>query len=219
MKYRMSENNLFQEIQEDLDRQKMEALWRSYGPLVLMVAIVIILGTAATTAWRSWDAKREQQATGDLIKINDITGDQVKQIEALQDFAQKNHTDTQASFALIHAGALEARAGDITKAVAIYDGVANDSKADAAFRQLADLYAVEVQLDTGNAAALEKRLQPLLAENAPWRFSAMEYDGYLALRTGDKAKAKQIFTELSQNASVPQSLGSRAAVMLRYVND
>lgn len=216
----MSGNNIFQEIEEDLERQKMEALWKRYSGLVIAGALAVVIGTGGITAWRSWNVERNQHATGALINIVRSAGsDEAKEIETLEAFAQKNHGDTQATFAQLHAAALAVRNGNKDKAIQIYNAVAGDHKADSAFRQLADLLAVQTQIDTGNPPELEKRLQPLLAENAPWRFTAMEYDGYLALRTGDNAKAKQIFTELSQDNSAPHSLGARAADMLRYVNE
>jgi hypothetical protein len=70
-------------------------------------------------------------------------------------------------------------------------------------------------MDSGDAAALSQRLQPLTFEKGAWRFSAMEDEGYLALKMNDKEKAKKIFTELSQNASVPKSISARATDLLR----
>ncbi len=216
----MTEHNIFQEIEEDMERQKMEALWKRYGVFVIAGALAAVLITGGITAWRSWNTERDQRATAAFIDIVKNAGsDQAKEIDALESFAQKNHGDAQATFAQLHAAALAVANGNKDKAVQIYDSIASDHKANSAFRQLADLLAVQAQIDSGNPAALEKRLQPLLAENAPWRFTAMEYDGYLALRTGDKAKAKQIFTELAQNASAPQSLSARAADMQRYIGD
>jgi len=216
----MTEHNLFEEIQEDLQRQKMEALWKKYGPLVLAAAVAIVIATAGITSWRSWKKDHNQEATSTLIELmNQSNADATKQVTVLEEFATKNHGASQATFALLRAAAEAAKEGKLDKALAIYDDVAGDGKTDPAFRQLADLLAVQAQMDKGNAVLLERRLQPLLADNAPWRYSAMEDEGYLALRDGDKAKAQQIFTELSQDASAPQSLSLRAADVLRYVSE
>jgi len=216
----MTEHNFLEEIEEDFQRQKLEALWKRYGNLVIAGAGLIVLGTAIITAAHSWRAEGNQKATAGLITIINAPGsDQVKQIDQLEAFVQQNHGKAQAAFAQLHAASLAAQRGDKDQAVKFYDALASDSSADAAFRQLADLMAVQVQLDTGTPAVLEKRLQPLLAENAPWRFTAMEYSGYLALREGNKPKAKQIFTELAQNASAPKTLNERAVDMLRYVSE
>ncbi len=216
----MTEHNIFQEIQEDLERQKLEALWGRYGPLVIAAAIAIVIGTAGITAWHSWRIDKNQQATAELMAaLKPAAGDDTKQIDALQLFAKKNQGATQAVLAELHAAALAAQNGKQDQAVQIYDTIAKDNNADPAFRQLADLLSVRTQLDTGNTEELQKRLQVLQGDKAPWHFTAMEYSGYLALRAGDKEKAKKIFADLSQDAGVPQSLSTRAADMLRYVSE
>jgi hypothetical protein len=216
----MTENNIFQEIQEDLERQKLEALWKKFGPFIIAGAAAIILATAAHTAWHSWRNTQDQKSSGALIEI--LTGpqsDPAKEASELEDFAAKNQGETQAVFARLHAAALVAKSGDTKNAVILYDAIAGDNGIDSVFRQLADLLSVEVQMDSGDPVLLQKRLQPLLADNAPWRPAAMEYTGFLALRAGDKAKAKQMFTELAQDASAPAGLSARAGDMARYLSE
>jgi hypothetical protein len=147
------------------------------------------------------------------------TSDEAKEIDALQDFAQKNANTTQSAFAELHAADLAAKDGKLDQAIHLYDEVAQNMNIDPAFRQLADLLSIRLQLDTAVPADLEKRLQLLMADDMPWHFTAREYAGYAALRAGNKDKAKQIFTDLSQNVSAPQSVGARAADMLRYVSE
>jgi hypothetical protein len=50
----MTEHNLFQEVQDDLERQKLEAMWKRYGGWLIAAALAIVLATAGSTAYRSW---------------------------------------------------------------------------------------------------------------------------------------------------------------------
>jgi len=214
----MTHDNLFQEVEEDLERQKLEALWKRYGGLIIAGAVAIVLATGAITTWHSWRAKKEQEATAGLIAIiNQAKPDPDKQIAALESFAQQGTNKTQAVFARLYAAADAAKEGKRDQALQLYDVVAADTKTDPAFRQFADLMAVQMQMDSADPAALSQRLQALTAPDAPWRFTAMEYQGYLALRANDKAKARQIFTALSQDASAPHSLSERAGDMMRLL--
>jgi hypothetical protein len=214
----MTEHTIFHEIQEDLERQKLAAWWKRYGIWVAATALGIVLATAATTAYHSWKADRDQRLTAGLVTAEKPGATTVKSLDALQSFADDHKGAGQADIALLRAGAVAAEQNDTPKAMKFFDQVANDPKADPAFRQLGDLLSVQVQMDWGDAAALALRLQPLTAENAPWRFSALEAQGYLAIRTGDTAKAKQIFTDLSQDARAPKTMGTRAADVLRGLN-
>jgi hypothetical protein len=214
----MTENNLFQEVQEDLERQKLEAMWKQYGVWVLALAIAIVLATAGATAYRSWKAERDQHLTSGLLAASKTDPDSAKSIDALQKFADQSPGTNQSAFALLRAGALAADQNDKTKAAQIFDSAAADAKADSAFRDLGTLLSVQVQMDGGDPAALSARLDPLTAENNAWRFSALEAQGYLALRAGDKEKARHLFTTLSQDDRAPQTIAARAADILRSLN-
>jgi hypothetical protein len=216
----MTHDNLFQEVQEDLERQRLEKLWKRYGPLVIAAAVVIVVTTAGVTQWHEWQLKKEQKATAGLVSIMDQSkADPEQEIASLESFAQKSSEETQATFARLHAAALAAKGGKKDKALQLYDAVASDPKADPSFRQFADLMWVQTQLDSGDTAVLDKRLQPLTAPDAPWHFTATEYEGYVALRAGNKTKARQLFSGLAQDASAPRTLSDRAGDVLRYIGD
>jgi len=214
----MTERNLFDEVKEDLERQRMEALWKQYGLWVALFAFAVVLATAGSSFYRSWKLDHSQHTTSALLAASKLETDTTKTLDALQKFAETNPGTDEATLAQLHAGALAVDHNDTSKAIEIFDSVANNAKADPAFRQLGDLLSVQLQMDSGDAAVLSVRLDPLTAEHAPWRFSAMETQAYLELRKGDKAKAKQIFTDLSQEASVPQTIAVRASDMLHSLD-
>jgi hypothetical protein len=216
----MTQDNIFQEVQEDLDRQKLAALWKRFGWLAIALALCIVLGTAGYNFWQSRKIAKNQEATGQLIELLGETGaDQSGQIAALEAFAGQYKKQTQAIIAELHVAAYAAKQRDDEKALRIYDWISSNKKADPAFRQLADLLAVRTQLDSADPAALQQRLQPLMAADAPWRYSAMEYSAFLELRARDKAAAKKLFTQLSQDPKAPQSIGDRATDMVRYLSE
>jgi hypothetical protein len=141
--------------------------------------------------------------------------DTSKNIDLLQKFAEENAGENQTVLAFLRAGALALDHNDKPKAIQFFDEAADYAKATPAFRQLGALLSVQAQLDDGDPAKLSARLAPLTDEKAAWRFSALETEALLALRTGDKAKAKQIFIDLSQDIRVPQSMAARATDILR----
>jgi hypothetical protein len=214
----MSEHNLFQEVQEDLERQKLEALWKKYGPLIIIAALGIVISTASSTAYRSWKADRDRRVTTALLSATRASADASKNIDSIQKFADENAGSNEASMALLRAGALALDAEDRLKAIQFFDKVAADAKADPAFRQLGELLSVQAQLDSGTPAELSARLQPLTAGDAAWRYSALEAQATLALRAGERKKAEDIFSELSKDPHAPRSLAARASDLLRTLN-
>jgi hypothetical protein len=211
------DHNLFQEIDEDLDRQKVEAFWKKYGVWVIVAALGLVVSTASSTAYRSWKAGHEQRLTSELIASSQ-SDEAAKSIDALQAFAAENKGETLAAIALLRAASFAAEHKDTAKAIVLYDSLAEQPKADPAFRQLAALLSVKAQLDGGDFKLLEARLQPLTAPGAPWRYSAQEALATLALRAGDKAKAKTIYATLARDTQAPPSLASRASDILRIMD-
>jgi hypothetical protein len=213
-------HNIFQEIEEDLQRQKWEDLWKRYGPYVIAAAALIILATSAITSWHSYRTQHHQAATDSLMAILDkANASKAEEIKALDAFAQNNSGTTQATLARLYNAAAVAKDGDKTKAVAIYDSVVHDAKTDIALRQFADLMAVQAQMDSADPAVLRVRLKPLWADGMPWRDVALNFEGHLALKAGDKAGARQAFSLLAHDGSAPEHLSEDAAEMLRFIGE
>lgn len=214
----MSDSNLFQEVQEDLERQRIENLWKSYGLWVIVLALAVVVGTAGFSAYRSVNAQHHQVLTGDYLAAAAQDAKPDVALDALQKFAEANPKTNQADFAWLHAASLAASKNDNAKAVELYQKVAQDKNADPAFQQLGVLLAVQAQMDTGDAATLLAQLEPLTAENGAWRFAAMESQAYLALKMKNNDKALQLFTVLSQDSRVPTGISGRANTMLQSLN-
>lgn len=216
----MTHSNLMQEIEEDLQRQKLEALWKRYGGYIVGFVLAVILGTALTVSWKNYRHGAETKATAELLNVlSDKESAATKQITALEDFAKSNKEENESSLALLQAAAIAAKAGDTAKAVALYDALSANKNADKQYRELADLMSVKTQMDDGDPAKLMERLQPLMKADSTWHYSALEFGAHLALRSGDAAKAKQFFTELADDTSAPQTLALRARDMLRLIKD
>lgn len=214
----MTESNLFQEVQEDLERQRLEALWKRYGKWIMAGVALVLLVATGVNLWTAHKREKNEALTAELIQAQgngQAMGSEAA--KALTILSEGHAGHAQGAIAGLRAAGLLAQQKDVQGAVKIYDQIAADSKIDPALRQFADLMAVSVQMDAGEPAALLQRLQPLQAENAPWRFTAMEYAGHLLLKTGDKEKAKAIFTALSQEATLPPTMATRVGDMLRLL--
>ena len=215
-----TEPNIFQEIEADIERQRLEDLWKRVGPFVISAAIIVMVITGGYSAWHSWQTNKVQTATSQFMALaTDTTADEASFIASLEKFAQANAATTQGALALFQAAAIAAKQGNTQSAISYYNGIAANTKIDASFRQLADLYSIELQADTGNTAELLKKLEPLTKSEAPFHFSALELSGYMNMKLGEKAKARQIFSALANDASAPHGISTRATTMLRYLGE
>jgi hypothetical protein len=207
--------DIFKEVEEDLRREKLEKLWQRYGRAVIALAVLVVVGTAGSVAWQRYQQHREAQLAeqyGAAIALADPTaGDLAKADAALANIADAG--GGYGALAALERAAVKAKAGDLDGAGKIYDGLASDSGAPAALRDLARLLKAMRLVDSGDPAALTALLAPLMAPENPWRFSATELTALLALKSGDQKRATELFTQLADDQAAPSSLRARAAEM------
>lgn len=208
--------DIFQEVDEDLRRDRATALWRRYGKYVMAAAVVVVVATAAWSGWRHY--RNEQRlAAGVTFTQALILANQGQDEGAAKAFGEvaDGSAGGYAMLARLEMANLKARAGDRAGAVAIYEAVAADSSAPEPYRQAALLLAVMNAADGGDPKALASRLDPLTATASPWRHSARELQAALAQKAGDTDRAKTLLQALADDAQAPQGVRSRAGEMLR----
>ncbi len=219
MNHPTDDHGLLQEIEEDLQRQRFAALWKRFGPYVVGGALGIVLATGLVTGVQAYKTKGEETRTANLVAaLEKKESDPKAGLQALEELAEKNQGTTQALMARLQAAAALAQQGRTEEAMKIYESLADDQSAGQIFRDLAALSAAQTGLDTGDPAALEKKLEALRKEDNAFRFSAEEYAGNLALREGDREKAKAVFQRLLAMKNVPETIAMRARDMLNWLN-
>ncbi|HYC04629.1 MAG TPA: tetratricopeptide repeat protein [Azospirillaceae bacterium] len=210
-------SDIFREVDEDLRRERAEKLWKKYGPVLIAGAAAIVLATAAYVGWQRWQERQQAERTAVLLQAVDKVqatrqgqGTPADAIAALSGAAGALKGAPQALARLQQAGVMAAN-GDAAGAVGLYDQLAGSGEVDPLFRDLALLMSVLHQMDGGDPAQLQSRLQPLLAQTSPWRHSARELAGALAARAGDRKRAAELFQQISSDAEAPAGIRSRAA--------
>ena len=211
---------LLREVDEELKKERYAELWKQYGNYVIGAALAVVLGVGGLQGWSVYQAG-QREAEGERFAQAMALAQAGRPEEAGVAFASlAGDADAgYATLARLQAAALRARQGDTGGAVDIYDAIAGDSAIDELYRDLAVLLAVMHQLDTGEPAALTARLEPLSADDNPWRYSAMEFTALLAERAGDSRRAREIFTRLGDDPEAPAGLRARARELLSFLGD
>jgi len=208
--------DIFQEVDEELRRDKAAEVWTRYGRYIVAVVVFVVVATASYVGWKEYRLQ-QQTAYGERFALA-LTLIQEKKstdaLEALGGLAEDAGVG-YATLARFRAAGIKAGEGDREGAAAIYDVVAKDGSVDPLYAKLADLYYVMATLETGDPDALAARLEPLLAADNPWRFSARELMALVALRKGDTGKARENYTALADDPKTPSGARARAAEMLR----
>ncbi|ALK08453.1 tetratricopeptide repeat protein [Blastochloris viridis] len=206
-------SDIFKEVEEDVRRERLHALWSKYGGLVLTLAVVIVLAVAGWRGWEWWQ-HRQAEAAGARFEA------------ALRLVSDGNTADADAALAKLAADAPTgyallarfARAGalastDKAAAVREFDALAGDAKALPLFRDLAQIRAGLILVDDAPYADLKARLEPLAAPEAAFRHSARELLALSAWKAGDRDAARQWVDALVGDPSAPSSLRTRGQIL------
>ncbi len=206
--------DIFKEVDEDLRRDQAANVWKKYGLYVYVAAGALVLATAAFQIWQWWDVKQrtEQSAsyTAAVALLDQGTGE-----EAVTAFGGLADLDgSYGTLAAFNQARLLAEAGDTAGAVEIWDRLSASTAAGPGFQGAAVLLAVMHQIDSGDPAVLEAQLEPLRAEDSGFRPIALEMSAVLAMRQGDRMRAREIYAELADDRTAPAGLRARASQML-----
>jgi len=208
--------DIFQEVDEEVRRDQASLYWKKYGRYVIAVLVAIILGTAAHVGWREYDKRQRTKDSDAFIAAMELVrqgkaGEAKEQFAALAGKAGTGY----AMLSRFRAAAILGESGDLRGAAEAFDAISREGGVDGLYLRLADLYYVLYMIESGDPQTLAKRLEPLQADDGPWRYTARELSAVLAIRVGDTAKARSLYTQLADDTTAPAGLRARAAEMLR----
>lgn len=207
--------DIFQEVNEELRRDKAAEWWKKYSLYIYAVAAAVVIAVAGYQGWRSYDLKLRGERSDSyaaaiaLLEAGNEAGARAA-LDALADPAGGGYP----LLAALTRARLAAEAGDLATAERIWQQVASEADAGPAVRQLGTLYSVMYRLESDDPARLRGELQSLAAPEAPYRFTALELLAALALRDGDTAAAREHLVKITDDPSAPSGGRSRAAELL-----
>ncbi len=213
--------DIFQEVDEDLRRDKALAFWKKYQNQILGVVIVVIAVAAGISGWRTYRQHQiESNGTAYLQAMEALERD--PKAAGPQFDALAKGSGGFAVLARFQQANLAVKNGDQAKAAQLFQEIAGDGSVDKAMKDMAAILGGLALLEAGKPDDASKLVAPLTGDDQAYRFSALEIQGQAAFAAGDKKKAKEIFTQLKQLGqlpSAPQSVTARAELMLNRLQD
>lgn len=207
-------SDIFQEVDEDLRRERAQKLWQKYGSYVIGAAVLIVAGTAGFVAWRDYDRKQAEAGAAQYIAaVDQVRAGQESAASALSNVAREGG-DGYAALARMQEAALKSRAGDTAAAAEIYRSVAADSGVEPELRDAAALLATLSVADASDAAAIERQVAAIATPTSPWRHLAWEIAALAAAKAGNMEQARSFYTRIADDAGAPAGVRGRAAEML-----
>lgn len=205
-------DQLLREIDEDLKREQWLKLWKAYGRYAVVGLVSVLVIVLALVGWREY-SRQTLEDDGFIYWQADRLAAFGEHREAAESFEVlvTSGSGGYPELAGLRQAAAMAQAGDQEGALELYDSLAQKAGTTTPIGQLAQLYGTMLLIDGGDPAYVAERLAPLATDGAPWRYSARELQGLLALREGRQDEARTIFDALMTDPETPTTLRNRAA--------
>jgi hypothetical protein len=209
------EEQFFEEVSEELKQDRYAALWKKYGRYFVAAAVSVVVGVAGYQYWQQERQKTAEAASERFVAALALAKDG-KAKEAAEAFGAIGRADSRGYGALarLQRATLLFKAGDKSAAFGAYETLASDRSVDKLFRDVAVLQWAYAGLDDADPAAMLGRLKPLTEATSEWRYIALELTALYTDRSGKRAEAVQILTELEKSSEAPAGLRARARELI-----
>lgn len=187
-------SDIFQEVDEEVRRDKAAEFWKKYQNLILAAAVVIVLASAGFRYWQ-YESVKAQQAAGDQFQqaLAALEGGKLNEAKAGFDMIAAHGPSGYRALAQMAAAGAKA-SSDPQGAISAFDAVAGDAAIDPLLRDTARLRAALLRVDIpAEAQKGEAELTSLSADNGAYRRLAQLALGALALDRKDYDDAAKQF--------------------------
>ncbi len=209
--------DIFQEVDEEVRRERLQKLWERYGNLIIAACILIVVAVGGWRGYQWWENKK--------------AGESGTAFENALTLAQAGkHDDAEAAFAKLAADgtagyrslarlqqAAELAQTDKNAAVKAYDDIAADKSVGQAIQDLAALRSGFLLVDSAPYSEMQQRLEPLTGADKTFRHSARELLALSAWKSGDMTAARQWTDMIITDPQSPQGSRSRAEVLSELI--
>lgn len=208
--------DIFQEVEEEVRRERFEKLWKQYGDYVIAFAALIVLAAAGYQLWRYYDA-RERARASDAYQAAQTLVDSHQSADAAEAYSRlaKDAPSGYAQVAKLQEADAMLAAGQKNAAVAIYKQIAGgDNELLAAVARIRTGWAI---VEDTPRLELETLLAPLTDPTSAWQPMAREILAYSDYHMGATKEALAAYTALANDKNAPMGLRQRCDAMAIFL--
>jgi hypothetical protein len=210
-------SDIFQEVDEEVRRDKAAEFWKKYQNLIIGAAVLLVLATAG---YRYHEDRRlaAAQAAGAAFQqalALDRAGKGGEAEAAMAELAA-DAPGGYRTLARLADAAFTAKS-DPKRALAAYDALAADASIGSLFQDAARLRAALLRLDAGEVDAAKPALEALAGNGGAYRHTARLALGVVALVAGDYDGAGQWLDRVVADDEAPDAERRNAESLLGLV--
>jgi hypothetical protein len=206
-------SDILREIDEDLRQDKLKALWKKYGIIIITIIVAPIIILSAFKFYQNWETNKADKSGSllleaiEYININDFDNASLK-IEDLKNISSKEY----AQYATVIEAAIAVESNDIDQAIKLYETYIKNSN-DSLLKGFALIRVAYLKVDWVSPEEIKKLLSPILEEDNSLYGIGLELIGYSYYKNNDYDESFKQFELILNNRYNSPSLLNRANIM------
>ncbi|MEP3049298.1 MAG: tetratricopeptide repeat protein [Roseibium sp.] len=206
-------SDIFREVDEDIRQEKFRRLWDRFGPWVIGVAVLIVVGTGGYRGWLYWQETQSHQSGDSFIEAARLSGEG-KYEEAAEIYGElADGIGGYPAISRMRFATDLANSGKAPEALAEFDTLSNDAKLSPPLRDVAALRAGYLAVDLEGYSSVADRVEGLTGETGSFRGAAREILALSAWKSGDVGTARKWISALQSDPETPMEINSRITLL------
>lgn len=202
------------EVDEDLRQKQLHNLWKKFGKFIIGIAVGIVLIVAGRAIYTYLSESRYNEqavAFSNAISLNE------NEIGAALDPVIASDVDGYEIVATFKKAELAVNADDKAGAVVILDNFIATASVPDIYKDLANIQAAILELDTASVDVIRGRLSLILNGSTPFKYLAEELVALSELNAGETEAAKTRLEALIGNVEASSAIKGRSEQYLSVI--
>lgn len=198
-------SDFLRELEEDIREERIINLWSKYGNYLIGLAIIIVLGTAASVLWQHMKAKSQMRNYASFSQALNLIkqGKKDEALKAFHDLAQEG--GGYGKLAQLYEASL------LANPEALYAQIAKTNIADPALGKLPKILNAARALNKSEGIG---SIEALTAPNNAWAPLSLELFALENIKKGDSLGAAKFYIRILKEPSITPNEKLRASLML-----
>jgi len=210
--------DIFQEVDDEVRQARLGRLWASYGRYLILTLVSIVVATAAKVGW---DELRERKMVAESTMFSagvDLaeSGQHEQAAVTFNTLVNESGAGYSQLAALREAAAL-VDSGQSSKAISVYDELANAPGTEPLLAELSIILAATQRLEQGLSSDAISSLESIVLGSGPWQYLGQEIMALSRIQSGELKEARKLLVTLADDPTTPASIRTRAKKVLATI--
>tara|TARA_B100001057_G_scaffold185028_1_gene185724 strand:+ start:337 stop:978 length:642 start_codon:yes stop_codon:yes gene_type:complete len=211
--------NIFNEVDEDIRKERYKKLWSSYGKYLIGLIIAIILIFSINQYLISKNiADNKKLLDTYFTAAEDIEKNQFELADEILNKIYDDKNTTLAAFSALKLSDSYFKNNNKIDAIAVLENIFNNNSLETIYRELALYKYIMINFDVLNISEIESKISIFNNKEGQFNSYFRELLGIKYITIGDKAKASSIFNELSSSDNTPFDLKIRLEKLIQIAS-